>query len=274
MLAGGVDPDSLVASGGAVQLREAIDRAQGGIEFFCFEVWGKAKANADSKTLALEDASRLAARVGNPLKRELVIDTLAKALDVETGVVRSAVQRAGSGRPADRPAVEHRGHPNAPVSAPAAPPAAKSPPIEEVEVISLLTDHPTLIASSDADKAFWLLTDETLRAMYSRAREGVSLLELAPERLPSQTAKHVLSGKYSDHKDPRGQLVAMTVGLEQRKHRIERTGIALDLADAKHSPDRELARLQARLAEAQRKGDRELVEKLVAEISTKRKQAK
>ena len=44
MLADGVDPDSLVAGGGAEQLREAIDRAQGGIEFFAFEVWGKARA--------------------------------------------------------------------------------------------------------------------------------------------------------------------------------------------------------------------------------------
>ena len=48
-LADGVDPDSLVAGGGAEQLREAIDRAQGGIEFFCFEVWGKARANADAR---------------------------------------------------------------------------------------------------------------------------------------------------------------------------------------------------------------------------------
>ena len=42
-LSDGVDPDSLVAGGGAEQLREAVDRAQGGIEFFAFEVWGKAR---------------------------------------------------------------------------------------------------------------------------------------------------------------------------------------------------------------------------------------
>src|SRR6185503_7821494 len=42
MLSGGVDPDSLVASGGAAQLRQAIEHARPGIEFFCYEVWGKA----------------------------------------------------------------------------------------------------------------------------------------------------------------------------------------------------------------------------------------
>src|SRR5262249_32113138 len=45
----GVDPDSLVAGGGGVQLREAIDRAQGGIEFFAFEVWSKARGNAGAR---------------------------------------------------------------------------------------------------------------------------------------------------------------------------------------------------------------------------------
>src|SRR5688572_16721725 len=66
MLADGVDPDSLVAGGGAEVLREAIDRAQGGIEFFAFEVWSKARANADARTRALEDAGRLLAKVANP----------------------------------------------------------------------------------------------------------------------------------------------------------------------------------------------------------------
>src|SRR5262249_30416797 len=62
-LSDGVDPDSLVASGGAELLRETVDRALGGIEFFVHEVWGKARGNADARTRALEDASRLVAKV-------------------------------------------------------------------------------------------------------------------------------------------------------------------------------------------------------------------
>jgi DNA primase len=68
MLSGGVDPDSLIASGGAELLREAVDRAQGGIEFFAFEVWGKARANADARVRALEDAARLVGKIANPIK--------------------------------------------------------------------------------------------------------------------------------------------------------------------------------------------------------------
>ena len=280
ILADGVDPDSMVAAGGSRQLREAIDRAIGGIEFFCFEVWGKARANADARTRALEEAGRLAAKIENPIKRDLVIDTLAKALEIDPGVVRSAVSRATTGG-GNRGQFPQRApgstHPNAPSGsaepAPAAPQKVAAPPIEEVELVSLLADHPTLIASPEADKAFWLLTDETLRAMYSAARDGQSFLELAPVQLPSPIAKLVLSGKYSDHKDPRGQLVAMTQGLEQRKQAFEKAGLRKQLGAAKHGTvDKELVRLQARLAEAQRRGDRELAEQLASEIASKRKQ--
>jgi DNA primase len=299
VLAGGVDPDSLVASGGAEQLREAIDRAQGGIEFFCFEVWGKARANADAKTRALEDAARLAVRIENPIKRDLVIDTLAKALDIDTSVVRTAVQRAGgtggrgSGRPdgggryADRGARQDAPsravrHPNAPdddsggVDASAAKPAAP-PPSVEIELVSLLADHPSLIASTEADKAFWLLTDARLRDMYSAARAGQSFLELAPVKLPAPSAKQVLSGKYSESKDPRAQLLAMVAALEQKKTLLAQQGLQKSLAEAKRGgSDPELVRLQTHLAIAQRKGDRELVEQLMEKIekfASNRKQA-
>ena len=260
------------------QLREAIDRALGGIEYFCFEVWGKARANADARARALEDAGRLVSKIDNPIKRDLVIDTLAKALEIDPNVVRGAVAR-GSGRGSYAAGSRPRdGHPNAPSGPEAGPDAAPrkvaAPPIEEVEVITLLTDHPALIASPEADKAFWLLTDETLRAMYSAARDGQSFLELAPVQLPPPTAKLVLSGKYSDHKDPRGQLVAMTQGLEQRKQALETAGLQKHLAAAKRGTvDKELVRLQARLAEAQRRGDRELADRLAGEISSNRKQA-
>ena len=139
--------------------------------------------------------------------------------------------------------------------------------------MSLLADHPLLIASPEADKAFWLLTDETLRAMYSAARDGQSFLELAPVHLPTPIAKLVLSGKYQDHKDARGQLVAMTQGLEQRKQAFEKAGLRKQLGAAKHgTSDKELVRLQARLAEAQRKGDHELVEQLMVEIKRKQEE--
>ena len=65
----------------------------------------------------------------------------------------------------------------------------------------------------------------------------------------------------------------MVADLELRKQMLG-TRACKELADAQaRHGDRELARLQAQLAEAQRKGDRELVERLAAEIASNRKQA-
>src|SRR6185503_2779161 len=121
-LSDGVDPDSLVAGGGAAQLREAVDRAQGGIEFVAFEVWGKARANSDARARALEDAARLVAKIANPIKRDLIVGTLASGLQVDVGVVRNALARV-QGSPASHPhgvpqAGQHARalHPNAPSS--------------------------------------------------------------------------------------------------------------------------------------------------------------
>ncbi|MEO8841377.1 MAG: DNA primase [Kofleriaceae bacterium] len=277
ILQDGVDPDSMVAAGGGVQLREAIEHAIGGIEFFCFEVWGKARNNTDARTRALEDAARLTIRIQNPLKRDLVIDTLAKALEIDPGVVRAAVQRA-SGRSPQQGAGGYRSQPNAPqapqTASPAVPAKTVAPPTEELEIIQLLTDHRSLIASTEADKAFWLLTDETLRAMYSAARDGQSFLELAPLHLPSSIAQTVMSGKYSEHKDPRAALAEMVRLLETRKKMVEQHGLQKKLEAAKRGTSNpELTRLEAQLGVARRIGNHEQVERLEAEIASNRKQA-
>jgi DNA primase len=269
-LSDGVDPDSLVAGGGVELLRETVDRALGGIEFFVHEVWGKARGNADARSRALEDASRLIAKVGNPTKRDLFVGILASGLEVELGVIRAAVARASGVAPTR----DHndRRHPHAPDSngptgpsstdpgagKPAAPPLS-----EELELISLFADHPSLIATAEADKAFWLLTDERLRDMYSAARAGqAQLQELAPTLLPSSAAAHVLSGKYIDSKDPRAALLTMTANLERRKAEVELVDLKKSMTDAYRRGDRERARRLAQLAEAERKGDRELVQRI------------
>lgn len=313
MLADGVDPDSLVASGGAAVLREAVDRAQGGIEFFAFEVWSKARASADARARALEDAGRLLGKVANQVKRDLLVHTLATALGVDMALVRSAIARAAGGasggrggydrggydRAGDRGGRDRgghgggsaAGHPNAPGGndgepgdrdrqdrdqgrATAQASGSTPPPIEEVELMTLLVDHPSLIATAEADRAFWLLTDARLRDMYSAARDGRSLLELVPVQLPPLTAQQVLSGKYAEAKDPRAALAAMTRSLELQKLETEVAELKHKLADAQRRGDREtasrlglLAPLLAQLSDAERKGDRELAARLRASIA-------
>ncbi|MBA3542110.1 MAG: toprim domain-containing protein, partial [Deltaproteobacteria bacterium] len=303
ILADGVDPDSLVASGGAEQLREAVDRAQGGIDFFAHEVWAKARGNTDARARGLEDAARLVAKVATPVKRDLLVATLASALQVDVAVVHGAVARASgqsgnsghsghsqaprsgsyggaqhgsqSGRPAGSTGNPTAGHPNAPgpSAGTPSPPSTMGPPqLDEVDLISLLADHPDLIASAEADKAFWLLTDARLRSMYSAVREGQSFSDLAPLQLPPPTVQLVLSGRFVDIKDPRAQLVAMTTNLEVRKVQLERAALGKSLRTSGTHPDRELPRLLAQLAQAERKGDHEQVARLTAEISSNRKQ--
>jgi DNA primase len=262
MLSGGVDPDSLVAGGGAALLREAVDRAQGGIEFFAFEVWGKARANADARARALEDAARLIGKIANPIKRDLIVGTLATAMDVDVGVVRAALTRgaspqhhAASHAPRNTPPAQH---PNAPSpqqerAAAATERAVAPPPTEELELIALLADHPALIATDEAYKAFCLLTDGRLRDMYSAARGGQSFLELAPVQLPPTTAKHVLSGKYAS-KDPVSSLTELTRNLELRKQQVAQRDLGRQLAEAKRRGDHDLARQLTQQNLAQRTG--------------------
>jgi hypothetical protein len=111
--------------------------------------------------------------------------------------------------------------------------------------------------------------------MYSAARAGQSFLELVSlMQLPPPTAQHVLSGKYAESKDPAAQLRALLGSLEQRASMLAQKGLEKTLADTKRGGvDPDLVRLQAQLAVAQRKGDRELVEQLMEQISSNRKQA-
>jgi DNA primase len=290
MLSDGADPDSLVASGGGELLREAIDRALGGIEFFAFEVWSKAPTtNQGARARALEDAVRLVGKIANPIKRDLIVGTLATALEVDEKVVAAALARggnpssahhrpasgAGSGPargpgsgPAHGAGPSPAPHPNAPTqqqeaAAPATGTQVAPPPTEELELVALLADHPALIATAEADKAFWLLTDALLRDMYSRARGGQSFLELAPVELPPSLAKQVLSGKYASAKDPTASLAEATRNLEVRKERLARFELTRHLANAKRRGDHDLARQLA-----QRTSTPELANRLAQETPT------
>ncbi len=267
-LADGSDPDSIVAAGGAAVLRESVDRAQGGIEYFANEVWGKARGNADARARALEDAGKLLGKVANQVKRDLLLHTLASALGVDIAVVRNAVSR-GPQRPT--------GYPNSPdqqprPQVPESPVAELKVPIDELEVICLLADHSTLIATDEADKAFWLLTDQRLRAMYSGAREGKSLHELAPVQLPKSSAEQVLSGKYAETKDPRADLIKMTTNLTHRAQKVGRDELEKSLVEAQRGGgDRDRSRLMAQLAVAQRRGDQDEIARIngkLAELAT------
>ncbi len=265
-LADGVDPDSMVAGGGSEHLREAVDRAKGGIEFFIDEVWTKGiRQNVDARSRAIEDAARIAAKVANPAKHDLIVGTLASGMQVDSSVIRNAIARAQGNRESARSgqSSSYPSHQNAPSSSRSTTqPTSAEVSSEELEVLTLLADHPSLIASIEADKAFWLLTDERLRAMYSGAREGRSFEDLAFEHLPPAMVPIVLSRRYADHKDPPTELAKKVANLEARKSDIERTKLRRSLSDAQRSGNRDKARLLSQLGVAERQGDHELAARL------------
>lgn len=273
ILGDGVDPDSLVAGGGAEQLREAVDRAKGGIEFFIEEIWTKGiKQNVDARGRAIEDAAKLAAKVANPAKHDLIVGALATSMQVDPRVIQNAIARAqGRGDQHRGPSGPSQHHPNSPSrpagnsphseTRPASPPTAP-PSADEIEVMSLLSDYPELIGSTEGDKAFWLLTDERLRAMYSGARAGKSVADLAFELLPPELVPHVLSRRYADHKDPPGELAKKVANLGARKAEIERTRLMRGISDATRGGNRDKARLLSQLGIAERQGDHELAARL------------
>jgi DNA primase len=265
----GLDPDSAVRTGGAERVRTLLDRARDGIEFFAFEVWARAKGNPAALGRALDDAARLLAKVRNPTHRELLLGQLATALEVDRKVIDAALHRAvraAATRPTAPPSADHR-HPNAP-GAPghettrATPQVGAPPPTDELELLALLTDHPDLVSTAEADKAFSLLTDARLRDICSAARAGTSLVELttSPDSgLPAASATLVLSGKYAAETDPASRLAAMAANLHRRGVQAGPGRKGATMAD-----------YQARLAEAQRKGDHELARQLVSEIVSTR----
>jgi DNA primase len=120
----GEDPDSLVRKHGGGRAAELVTRAIGGVEYFCFEVWGKARDSADAHARALDDAARLITKVANETKRDLIVGTLASAMKVDVQVVRKAVARqenqgrqqghGGSGGAGAGSRAAYSGHPNAP----------------------------------------------------------------------------------------------------------------------------------------------------------------
>jgi DNA primase len=238
----GLDPDAMVTSGRSEQLAAMLDNARDGFEHYAISLSDYARQSADAKSRALDDAAKLLAKVANPTKRDLIVHRLAIGLEVDQGVVHRAVSRSrgATAGPGAQPA-----RPDAPKTAP--------PPTDEVEVLALLVDHPDLISTDEADKAFSLLTDTRLRDICSAARAGQSLVDLATS-LPEPTANLVLSGKYAADPEPRSRLAAMATGLDHRK-------AVVGLND-----------LRARLALAKRDGDRELERRLVAEIVSTRKQ--
>ncbi len=261
----GQDPDSLVRSG--MDIGALFDRARDGLLHYALEVWSAGKDSSDARSQSLEEVAKLAAKVANPTKRDVIAGALATAMELEVGVVQRAIQRAsgasGSGaqgggrsqgsangnrhddrhdpRPDRGHQVGHPAGPGATAPAPDGPPPIDTGPVSdhELEVIALLSDHPSLLTTAEADGVYSLLTDARLRDMYSAALAGGSLVELAPDRLPPNAVKVVLAGRYATDPNPETQLRAMVAGLRTAARQRRLRDLERQLADALRTRDTE-----------------------------------
>lgn len=244
----GQDPDSLIRAG--VDVAQMIDRARDGIEHYAFEVWSAARDSSDARARALDDIARLAVKIANPTRRDVIASTLATSMDLDAEIVRRAIARAAGAPPAQPASRPGDGGASSSTNRPKGPP----PIAHELELVALVADHPSLLATPQANKAFSLLTDDRLRDMYSAALAGASLAELAPDRLPPDAIKVILSGTYAQHPKPEVLLDAKLRELQVAANR------------------RRTIELERQLAQAKKLGDTDRVRSLVLEVMNTSKQ--
>jgi DNA primase len=285
----GQDPDSLLRAG--IDVAAMIASARDGLTHYATLLWDATKDSPTQRGDALSDIARLVGVILNPNKLEVVASNLGQMLGVRPDVITRAASRArqaggrdprgagpgpgpgghgpgspgpgghGPGGPGPQPpGASPTGAPTgastgAQTGAPTVAPRPNRPlPAHEIELLALVTDHPTLLATPQANKAFSLLTDERLRDMYSAARAGASLAVLAPDRLPPAAVEVILAGKYAQSPKPEALLDAKVWELE----------IA-----AKKQRSLELDR---QLADAKQRGDADAISRLVLEVMNLRKQ--
>jgi len=118
-----------------------------------------------------------------------------------------------------------------------------------------LADHPDLIDEAEQLGIRSLLTDARLRDMYSRRLDGQSFLDAAPPDISALVAQEVLSGAYAQVPNPRQSLVTATRTL--RREQL----------------DKEDARLQRDIKDANRRGETALVRELLLKRTETRKRA-
>jgi DNA primase len=229
----GQDPDTLLRDG-KVDVAAMLKEARDGLEAYTYALLDAAKGAVNARAQILDHVAKLAQRVAEPLKRDVIAGTLAIALDLDQGVVRNAMSHGSGSRSAP---------PQPAAPAPVTPVSTTPPPDHEIDVLALLVDHPSLLATADANGLFSLLTDGRLRDMYSAALRGGALVEQAPVYLPPAATRTFLEGRYANAADPQRTLLEMIAGLRAAQHQRRSDELLGMILEAKRRGDQHQARL-------------------------------
>ena len=225
----GEDPDSFVRGRGAKALEDLIAGAMPAVNYFLDQLWFRTDRSADARAAALREAAPLIAAMPDALKRDLVIDEFARALDVDARLLRGAVSQSAP-PPAGRPPPSQVARQGAP------------PPDRELNIFGILADHPDLVNEAEQLGVRSLLTDDRLRDMYSRRLAGQSFLDAAPADISDLVAQKVLSGEFAAVANPRRTLQEAVRALRRDRLVEEDARINRAIKDANRVGDNTRAR--------------------------------
>lgn len=268
----GEDPDSLARKGGAEALNQILARAKPGVNYFMDHVWSPAAATgaSDEYARAVREAAELLPSVKDELGRRHLVDHFAAVMNVGIDRLRADLRSAYRGRaasPSATPPVHPSGlartspagPPKGSVGTPAArvatsPPATArpssgnqwgttSPPnLEEMDLLALLGQHPELFAIAEELDVLSLLTDASLRDMYSAARGGQPLWTCIPQEISPEIAEHVLAGAKRSIAHPERSLREAAENLRAARFRMERQRLRQQFEQAQLRGNQERAR--------------------------------
>ena len=221
----GDDPDSLVQKGPAA-LARVLDKPRPGIEYFIHEIWSRTGESSSDYASALSEAAGVLASVRDSVQRDFLLGTFAAALRVPEDRLRAGLRQALRGQAqqaATTTLPTARNHTN----------SSRLPPIEEMDLLCLLADHPHLHPVAEELDVLSLLTDNRLQDMYSAALEGRPMWSSSAADSSPEITAHVLSGVKRSTTNPEHQLREAAIGLRSARDKAAKQTLMRDLEEAR-----------------------------------------
>lgn len=243
----GDDPDSFLRQHGTDALRSRIVSAPTIVEHLIDDAAATVEPNPRAKADAIAKLGPILAEIESPIERGLYVERVARKFGViDVGLVKRELRR-GLGRSKARPSSRRDA-----VQQPIATQVSEL----QLKLISIVIDHPSLIAVQHARKLGQLLTSPDLRAIFDVIlrmvdRQGSLDVTTLLDELHDNQFRSWLEAK----------LAVQEHSIDEAREAFEEGLVLLE----RRSIERELPRLQERIVEARRVGDDALAAGLTRE---------
>ncbi len=244
ILPDGRDPDDFVRTHGRREMESQIARAVPMVDYYIDEILG-GRGTLDEDRDKLRDAVALLGRIGDAVERNLFIKRIAERLNVDQDVLKGEVQRILS-------------HPGAPQAEPARKKAEWGPDSLELNLIHMMLEYPGRIPEGASEALSCFRTGE-LKSL------GVSLLKAAAENGGAVPDLFSLIDGLGDG-SVKARLLDLMMGEPSCPEDLIDRLMDDTIRKIRERFGRERGKvLTRRIKEAERIGDRELFDRLVAE---------